>query len=561
VSVGHGRPVETRLQRKDGRPVWVEILARWTREADEDLLMLTLVDITQRKSAEEERERLIAAVEQVPEAILITDQDRRILYANRAFELIFGYDRRQAIGHNLRSLLAAPRTRGAFAHVQEALQRGETWKGVVGNRTASGEEVEMETSVTPIVGEDGRLRHIVYVKRDVTQERRMERQLRQTQKLQAIGTLAGGIAHDFNNILSAILGSAQLALLMSEGNDRLRRPLERILQASQRASDMVRQILTFSRSEEKPFDNIHLLSVLEEALQLLRSSLPATIRMETQLEVGDDGVFGDATQLHQVIMNLCTNAAHAMKDGHGLLEVKLSEKKVSSRFQAEALGIAPGDYLCLSVRDTGVGIPPDIADRIFEPFFTTKAAGEGTGLGLSVVHGIVRSHGGGIEVQSRLGEGSVFRVYLPKSAGESAEKVDRTESCQIGPKRILVVDDEEMIREVTAEFLEADRHQAITIGSPLDALSMLSDGAAPFDLLVVDHTMPDMTGLKFLEEVRGLGISAPAVLCSGNVHGLSPSVRSSLGIRAVLQKPFSLEQLRAVLAEVFGGESLGQARG
>ncbi|ROR01695.1 PAS domain S-box protein [Desulfosoma caldarium] len=548
-------PLEADLRRPDGRTVRVETYFRATRVGPEDVLLLTFFDVTQRKTAEESRRRFMTAIEQVPEPIIITDKDRRVVYANPAFETVFGYDPKAVIGQDMRSLVGTSQSQWAYAQVEQALRHGQTWKGLLVNRTASGAEIETRTSITPIKDEDGELKYIVYVKRDVTEEQQLERRLRQTQKLQAIGTLAGGIAHDFNNILMIILGNAQMAMRLAQ-NEKVHRPLERILQASQRASDMVRQILTFSRSEDRPFQSVRLKSVVQEALQLLRGSLPATIRMETHLDVTDDLVFGDATQLHQVIMNLGTNAAYAMRDAHGLLSVSLREEDLSEPRLAQALGVAPGMYLCLSVTDTGPGIPPDLLDRIFEPFFTTKPLGEGTGLGLSVVHGIVRTHKGGIDVHSEPGKGTTFRVYLPKGAAARTDPVMDKNRIRVASKRILVVDDEEMVREVLTDLLTAEAHHVTAAASAQDAIELLaSPETPPFDLILVDQTMPHMTGLEFLAKIREYGNQVPAVLCSGNPQDVSPEIKRSLSIHGVLTKPFSVDMLHAVLAQLFGSES------
>ncbi|SHE43488.1 PAS domain S-box-containing protein [Desulfacinum infernum DSM 9756] len=537
---------EFRLSNKAGREIWVELYAGPMMEEDRPARLLCMVDVTARKVTELERERLAIAIEQVPEAVFIADRKWTIQYVNAAFERMFGWKRAEVLGQPLDVLRSDAIDTQVYDQIRQTLSSGRPWKGMIPTRTRQGKSIEGEASATPIFDREGRIVNYVYIQRDVSRERELERQIRQSQKLQAIGTLAGGIAHDFNNILTAIMGNAQLALMYAKGDERVRERMERIFKGCERARDMIRQILTFSRREERAFGPFRLTEVVSEALELLRATLPATVQIQREFQVTEDLIRGDPTQIHQVIMNLGTNAAHALEGRVGVLRVKCREIASTGRGEPPHADLQPGRYVCLSVEDNGVGMDRHVLERVFDPFFTTKPRGQGTGLGLSVVHGIVTGHGGALAIESRPGEGTTVRVYLPLAQEAEEAARERSQAMPVNRMKVLGVDDEELVREMLREMLELEGHEASVVGSAEEVIEAAQGGGCTgLDVLLVDQTMPGMTGVELVKRLREMGVRAPAVICTGNTACLPKSRLEDLGIADVLQKPFTREDLLA----------------
>jgi PAS domain S-box-containing protein len=372
----------------------------------------------------------------------------------------------------------------------------------------------------------------------------LEQQLRESQKMDAIGTLAGGIAHDFNNILAAISGYTELAKMDCADNPGVSASLSHVLAANRRAADLVRQILAFSRRQEQKREPTQLRNVIEEALKLLRATIPATIEFQISLGAGTPAVLADASQIHQVIMNLCTNAWHAMKDRPGCLKVAL-EKVQFDRAQTGAhQGLVAGQYACLTVSDTGKGMDKGTLERIFDPFFTTKGPGEGTGLGLSVVHGIIKSHDGVITVSSQPGKGTTFELYFPAYTSEISVATRGPATIPRGNgERILVVDDEEPLLDLEKQMLERLGYQVEAQASVAMALARVRDGFPRLDLVITDLTMPQMTGLEFSRNLMQICPGLPIILTTGFSAGLTSENVAEMGIAELLLKPLSLDNL------------------
>ena len=371
----------------------------------------------------------------------------------------------------------------------------------------------------------------------------MEKQLRQAQKLEAIGTLAGGIAHDFNNILSAIMGYTEMTLVfLVKEEGKLKNNLQKILKASRRAADLVSQILTFSRQSEHEKQIIEIKPVIKEVIKLLRATLPSTVEIRHKIDVFSDKILGDPTQIHQILMNLSTNAAYAMKDKGGTLEIILTEIEITESTRTSNL--APGSYIKLTVKDTGKGIEQEVLDKIFDPFFTTKPQGEGTGLGLSVVHGIVKSYEGSIEVTSKHGEGSTFDIYLPSVKGGDKKKT--TGDLNVPPSgkgHILIVDDEEDIVYLTHQLLILLGYEVTGKTNSKEALEIFRLEPEKFTLIITDYTMPHMTGIDLAREVIKINPSIPVILCTGFNDSITLDRVSAFGIREILFKPVNLNVL------------------
>ena len=396
----------------------------------------------------------------------------------------------------------------------------------------------------------GSIENIDERKHSETERQRLETQLRQAQKLEAIGTLAGGIAHDFNNILGSILGYGELARTGAEPDSALARYLDGVLNAGQRAKALVERILAFSRSGMGERVPVHVQSVVAEALDLLLPSLPSGITLTRTLEAGDTAVLGDATQIHQVVMNLCTNAMHAMQDG-GALAVSLTLRRIETAQTLTTGELPAGDYLCLVVRDNGQGIEPEAVDRIFDPFFTTKRVGVGTGLGLSLVHGIVSDLGGGIDVVSARDAGSTFIVWMPWS-GRVAAVTDIEASLPYGDgQRILLVDDEVALVHLGEEMLAALGYEAAGYTSSVEALAAFAAEPQRFDAVLSDETMPQLSGSQMAVQIRKIRPEIPIVLMSGYVGPNIAALARQSKVDELLPKPLVSRDIAKALARVF----------
>lgn len=391
--------------------------------------------------------------------------------------------------------------------------------------------------------------------------RELEAQLRQVQKLEAVGQLAGGIAHDFNNILGAILGYAELAQDELAPESEARSHLAEILTAAERARDLVGQILAFSRKADRRSAPLDLARLVAEALRLVRATIPTTIAFETRLDGGSATVLGDPTQLHQVVVNLCTNAAHAMEDEGGTLSVSIGRRTLSADDVRKDPETAPGDYVVLEVRDTGCGIPADIRERVFDPFFTTKAVNKGTGMGLSVVLGIVRGHGGTIEMESEEGRGTTVRVLLPQISAVPAAKGAALAVPRGNGERVLLVDDEPQVANVCARILERFGYRVEAFGDPRVALGRFCAAPDEFDVVVTDQTMPHMTGLQLVEQLRARRADIPVVLCTGFSAHVDAAEATRRAIDAFTPKPLGMSSLARSVRRALDGPAAADPAG
>jgi PAS domain S-box-containing protein len=371
---------------------------------------------------------------------------------------------------------------------------------------------------------------------------RIQAQLQQAQKMEAIGTLAGGIAHDFNNILSAVIGYTEIALAdVPEGTSQ-HRNLQEVLKAGSRARDLVKQILTFSRQTKQELRPVQIKQIVSETLRLLRASLPTTVKISVDLQ-SDSAVLAEPTQIHQVIMNLCTNAAHAMRATGGQLKIDLSNVELSGSLIEQQPYLTPGQYIRLRVIDTGHGMETAIVDRIFDPFFTTKERGEGTGMGLAVVLGIVKSHGGTITVESEMGKGSTFNIFLPAIMQEVDHEVSAKAPIPTGTERILFIDDEKSLVDLGQQILERLGYKVTIRTSSVEALELFMEQPHKFDLVITDMTMPNMTGDELAGKLMRIRADIPVVLCTGYSERISQERAHDLGIKEFILKPIVMREL------------------
>jgi PAS domain S-box-containing protein len=381
------------------------------------------------------------------------------------------------------------------------------------------------------------------------ERKKMQLQLQQGQKMEAIGTLASGIAHDFNNILSGILGFTQLARLKVHDPDKLRNYLEEIYNGGIRAKDLVKQILTFSRQAEQEMKPLQLKLILKETLKFIRASLPMTIDIQANI-ISDSLIMGDPTQIHQVMINLCTNAGHAMQETGGTLEVILEDKELNPEFASGFTGLEPGAYVKLSVSDTGCGMTKNVLARIFEPFFTTKSNGEGTGLGLSVVHGIVRSHAGAIYVYSEEGKGTTVQIFLPVIEKTPGPREDAEKEIPIGSERILFIDDERPLAEGGKQLLRFLGYQVTAKTDCVKALELFKAQPDQFDLVITDMTMPKMTGYDLAVEILAVRPDIALILCTGFSTKVNREKALEKGFQAIIMKPILLRELAFTIRDV-----------
>lgn len=545
-----------KILRCDGTFVEAEISAVPFVYRQEKGALVFARDTTERKKAEEalreSEERFRQVVENMDEVFWMTEPSKnRMLYVSPAYKKIWGRDS-ESLYTSLENWDDAIHPEDRQRVVEAALNKRATGEYAETYRIQrpDGEVRWIHDRAFPVRDAAGRVYRVVGTATDITERRKLEEQFRQAQKMEAIGTLAGGIAHDFNNILGAIVGFAELAKLDAT-TPSMQTSLDEILRACKRAGDLVRQILAFSRRQEQQRRSVQLGPVIDEATKLLRAALPSTIQFEIEIAPEAPAVLADPTQIHQVVMNLCTNAAHAMKDQPGRLGVSLERFEADEEFVKLHPGSRPGSYARLVVSDNGHGMERATVDRIYEPFFTTKAPGEGTGLGLSVVHGIVQNHDGIITVYSRPGEGTIFRLYLPAHASDDSEPGLQSGIIPHGRgQRILVVDDEPLLAQMTERILRRLGYEAETSTDPADVLTKLRTEPGRYALILTDLTMPSMTGLEFTAEALKASPDLPIILMTGFFANLTPDQVRTIGIKEVLMKPITVRSLGETIDRV-----------
>ena len=410
-------------------------------------------------------------------------------------------------------------------------------------------------SASPIINDKKQITGIVHLARDITEQKKLEAQLRQAQKMEAIGTLAGGIAHDFNNILSPILGYSEMTLDVLSPEAPLSSDIKQVIKAANRAKELVNQILTFSRQTEQTCTPLRIQYVVKEALKLLRASIPTTIEIQNSIDMQCGAIHADPTQIHQVIMNLCTNAYHAMQDSGGVLDVQLREVLLEAEQLQDGTEQQAGRYARLTVGDNGHGMPPEIIDKIFDPYFTTKGQGEGTGLGLSVVHGIVTSVGGSIAVSSTVDKGTIIHAFFPILETDDCEDVaDDQLDLPRGNERVLVVDDEQPIIEMEVRILERLGYTVKGFTDSEELLSYFRQESDKWDLVITDMAMPKCNGVELAVELQKIKEGIPIILCSGFTSQISEKEVRAKGIKEFILKPLKISDfavaVRNVLDEV-----------
>ncbi len=488
-------------------------------------------------------------------AITIHDPEMRITQANRAAGELFDVEPAALIGRHCYSIFRDATTPCPGCPELETFKDHQSHQATIRHDKLG---KTFEVIISPLVNEREELHGCVHIVKDVTESKLLESKLQQAQKMEAVGTLAGGIAHDFNNILTPILGYAELTIKMIPQSDPVAPHLKAIHSAGLRAKELVQQILTFSHQTTHEKKVLKPYPLLKETLKLLRSSLPTTIEIRENISKECGSILGDPTQVQQIVMNLCTNAYHAMREHGGMLAVTLKKVNIQAK-DTKVLGLEmePGPYIVIEVSDTGCGMDTQTMNKIFEPYFTTKNKGEGTGLGLAIIHGIVKSYGGHITVYSELNKGTTFHVYLPRIMPESLEPTTETTAMAlpVGNERLLVVDDEETITHMLHTVLAGLGYQVRVTNRSDEALKLFQEHPDEFDLLITDMTMPRLTGLDLIEHVFAIRPDMPVILCTGFSELINKEKAAALGIRSFLMKPVAIDKLvKAIRVALANGE-------
>lgn len=492
-------------------------------------------------------------LDNAPNPVFVINPDTSMQFVNPAFERLTGFSSQEIIGQKVPySWWTQEQRERSHRDLMDSLY-AEIKDFEQYYQKKNGERFWVLTNSTPVF-RNGELKFCLSNWMDITEKKKAEEekqklqaQLLQMKKMEAIGNLAGGIAHDFNNILTIILGNNELALDDLPKDSPIRENILESYEAGKRAKNLVRQILAFSRNEEQEPKPTKVCFIVSEALKLLRSSLPTTIKICEHI-ASDSMAPVDPTQIHQVIMNLCTNAYHAMRESGGVLEIEVKDVELDDLYVSHSLVEQPGPYLRISVSDTGCGMERDVMDRILEPYFTTKEIGQGTGMGLSVVHGIVKSHKGAITVYSEPGMGSTFHVYLPRIESADATTESKEEALfPRGTERILFIDDEESIVDLGKQMLNRLGYKVTTRTDSLEALQVFREQPDQFDLVITDMTMPNMTGNRLARELMGICPDIPIILCTGFSELITEERAKEIGIREFVMKPLIMSEMARVV--------------
>lgn len=524
----------------------------------------TGLDVTELRRAEREREEALARarfqaelLDAVGQSVIATDLEGRVTYWNRASERIYGWSAEEAMGRPIVELTPTEMSKAQAEEIMAAITNGQMWSGEFELKRKSGERFVGWVTNAAIRGRDGESIGVVGVSSDLSEQKALEAQLRQAQKMEAIGRLAGGIAHDFNNLLTAIQGNVELALSATEVHSPVAEDLLEIRRSADRAAALTRQLLAFSRKQLLQERTIDLAEEIGEMWSILRRLIPESIELSITTEGGALLVRADPTQIHQVVLNLAVNAADAM-GGKGSLTIHVEPVTLSTEDVAEIpWHVLAGDYVALEVRDTGSGMPRDVQERIFEPFFTTKDAGKGTGLGLSTVYGIVKQSAGHILVESEEGKGTLFRVLLPRRQGSetslSLEPRPSRPSPARGTETILLVEDDAAVRRATRRMLSRAGHDVLCAENGRVAIDIAQSHGASIHLVVSDVVMPEMGGLELVRSLREHHPDLRVVLTSGYATDALDGHLDELGAAQFVPKPFSTDQLFEAIRKALKG--------
>lgn len=544
TSAGYVNNLEAQFRMKDGRIINGLMSASMiTVDGTPHVLSITK-NIDELKQAGEERARLATAIEQSPETIVITDAEGTIVYVNPAFERITGYKEEESLGTKPSILKSGKQDAEFYRELWETITGGLVWSGHLINRKKDGSLYEEEATISPVKDSTGAIVNYVAVKRDVTREVSLQKQLLQSQKMEAIGTLAGGVAHDFNNLLQVVIGFSELLIQNTREDSSEHSDLQNILRAARNGAELVRGLLTFSRKVETKFQPLQINKSIAHIIRILERTFPRTIDIRTSLAPDLSEINADATQIEQVLMNLSLNARDAMPDG-GTLTFETSNVTLDRAWCRLHLGFTEGGHVRLIISDTGHGMTRDTAERIFEPFFTTKQIGSGTGLGLAIVYGVIQQHNGSIRCDSTPGKGTSFEIYF--RAVDGGEKLCEVENVAIpeavGTGTLLLADDEESIRVLGSRILAQAGYEVLLAGDGSEALELYRKEQERISLVILDLSMPSMDGRNCLREIMSMHGRAKVLIMSGYAEEITPEECLEMGAAAFLGKPFRAREL------------------
>lgn len=544
--------IEHPVIRKGGNLRWLSMSAALIREDGKRKLIGASIDITERKKAEEKNRRLITAVEQAAESIMVVDTGGSIRVVNPAFEQMTGYPAEEAIGCNPRIMSSGMMEADFYREMWRTVAGGDNWKGRLINRRKNGEIYYAETTISPVLDASGWIANYVSVARDVTREVELETQMHQFQKMEAVGMLAGGIAHDFNNILYAIRGYTELAIQMIDDKTKLLEMLAEVEKAERRGTELVGQILAFSRQSERGRKPIYVQHIINEVIKLLRGMMPATIEVQASIDSDCDPILADPTQVFQVIMVICTNSFNAMRVDGGLLRVEVREVVVdeinvsSGMFQQQRL-------IKIRIRDSGRSLNDETVAQLLDPDYKAGDEGENADLGLSIVYDIVKTHNGELEIETLPTGGNIVEISFPAMAPDAVtEDRELAGATTISKgKRILVVDDEDALVKMLKIMLEGVGYQVYPWTDSQMALSAFKEAPDKFDLVITDQTMPRMTGGELAKEILSIRPEMPIILCTGFSELISSERAHQIGIKKYVEKPITVRDLVAAIEGLF----------
>lgn len=545
---------EMEVLRHDGHTIPVHASASRIELYGRQLLLTLLRDVSERNRMDEQLRQLSRAVEQSPASIVITDPAGNITYINPKFTAVTGYTFAEAIGKNPRLLKSDECPPETYAQLWQTITSGKEWRGEFHNRKKNGELYWESASISPIVDESGKTTHFLAVKEDITDKKKLEAQFLRAQRMESIGHLAGGIAHDLNNILAPILLSIEMLREEAKTEEALSL-LETLEASARRGSNIVKQVLTFARGVEGQHVLLQPGRLVKEMAKIMQETFPKSITIKTSLQKSRWLISADATQLHQVLLNLTVNARDAMPQ-NGTLGLTLEDVSLDADAARFIPGAKPGPYVLLKVSDTGTGISPEIADKIFDPFFTTKGLEKGTGLGLSTVLGIVKSHGGFVQFESAAGRGTEFRVYLPATVEgtSSAENQTRELLAQGQGELVLLVDDEESLRTIIKRVLETHGYRTLTATNGVEAIALYAKQGAHIDVVLTDLNMPRLSGTDTIAAIQKLNPKVRVIVITGAETTTNTPAMKQLNVAHFLKKPFDaallLKTLNAILHPV-----------
>jgi PAS domain S-box-containing protein len=552
-------PLQTHLVVGPDRkcPVEIRIEPGSWNDAPADIVVCQ--DISGRLEMVQENQRLATAIEQVVEAIVVTDKAGTIQYVNPAFTTLTGYASDEVVGRNPRLLKSGEHSEPFYRDMWRTLLDGQVWAGRLVNRRKNGEHYNAYATISPVRTADKGITHFVAVNRDVTAELILEERLRESQKMEALGTLAGGIAHDFNNILYALMGYVDLARDDVPEGHPARGPLDEIGKAGERAAALVAKMLAFGRRRDGSRHMVTAAVVVDEALELVRATLPSTLRLETSFGDGACRVLADRGQLQQMLLNLCANAQQAMQQTQGTIAVAVDQVELTPQMRAVRPGLQPGSWVRIVVSDTGPGIEPAIMERIFEPYFTTRSVNEGSGLGLATVHGIATGHGGAVFAESTPGCGATFTIYLPAQP-EAVLSDDRpiapprvdaaAAESALARGRIMIVDDDDLVADVFGQGLTRLGFAVQTFTDSRVAWTAFQAASHAYDVVLTDQNMPEIDGFELAARMRALRPELAVLLVTGQIREDVEERARQVGIAHIVCKPLQIQELGEILEKL-----------